>query len=60
MHRPRLYHDLFGLFIIMASETAVPTRIERLSDLAHNMWWSWHRSSRAVFRSLDYPLWSLT
>jgi len=44
----------------MASETALPTRIERLSELAHNMWWSWHRSSRAVFTSLDYPLWSLT
>ncbi len=44
----------------MASETALPTRIERLSELAHNMWWSWHRSSRAVFTSLDYPLWSLS
>ncbi len=44
----------------MALETALPTRIERLSELAHNMWWSWHRSSRAVFTSLDYPLWSLT
>ncbi len=44
----------------MSSETALPTRIERLSELAHNMWWSWHRSSRAVFTSLDYPLWSLT
>jgi glycogen phosphorylase len=44
----------------MASETALPTRIERLSELAHNMWWSWHRSSRAVFTALDYPLWSLT
>ncbi len=44
----------------MASETALPIRIERLSELAHNMWWSWHRSSRAVFTSLDYPLWSLS
>ncbi len=44
----------------MASETALPTRIERLSELGHNMWWSWHRSSRAVFTSLDYPLWALT
>jgi len=44
----------------MASETALPTRIERLGELAHNMWWSWHRSSRAVFTALDYPLWSLT
>ncbi len=44
----------------MARETALPIRIQRLSELAHNMWWSWHSSSRAVFRSLDYPLWSLS
>lgn len=44
----------------MVSETALPARIERLSELAHNMWWSWHHASRAVFRSLDYPLWSLS
>ncbi|MCK9356184.1 MAG: alpha-glucan family phosphorylase [Dehalococcoidia bacterium] len=44
----------------MVSETALPARIERLSELAHNMWWSWHHASRTVFRSLDYPLWSLT
>ena len=44
----------------MLHETALPVRIERLSELAHNMWWSWHSSSRAVFRSLDYASWSLT
>jgi len=44
----------------MARETALPIRIERLSELAHNMWWSWHSSSRAVFRSLDYALWSIS
>ena len=44
----------------MIHENALPSRIERLSELAHNMWWSWHASSRAVFRSLDYGLWSLS
>jgi starch phosphorylase len=44
----------------MVHEAALPVRIERLSELAHNMWWSWHRSSRALFRSLDYASWSLT
>ena len=24
------------------------------------MWWTWHSTSRAMFRSLDYPLWSLS
>jgi len=44
----------------MAHTSALPARIERLSELAHNMWWSWHTSSRAVFRSLDYASWSVS
>ena len=44
----------------MVQTNALPARIERLSELAHNMWWSWHASSRAVFRSLDYASWSLS
>ena len=44
----------------MTQETALPVRIERLSELAHNMWWSWHPSSRAAFRSLSYASWTLT
>ncbi|MFC2008435.1 alpha-glucan family phosphorylase [Chloroflexota bacterium] len=44
----------------MVQTNALPVRIERLSELAHNMWWSWHASSRAVFRSLDYASWSLS
>ena len=44
----------------MTHEIALPVRIARLSQLAHNMWWSWHPSSRAVFRSLSYASWSLT
>ncbi len=32
-------------------------RIERLSELANNLWWSWHPSARALFRALDYSLW---
>ena len=43
----------------MIHENALPSRIERLNELANNMWWSWHSSSRAVFRSLDYASWSL-
>ncbi|MCW3996041.1 MAG: alpha-glucan family phosphorylase [Candidatus Bathyarchaeota archaeon] len=35
----------------------LPTRINRLFELANNLWWSWHEEGRQVFRSLDYPLW---
>ena len=35
----------------------VPKRIERLAELANNLWWSWDEDGRQVFRSLDYELW---
>jgi starch phosphorylase len=38
----------------------IPERIGRIKELAGSLWWSWHPKARAVFRTLDYPLWSLT
>jgi starch phosphorylase len=35
----------------------LPKRIDRLDELANNLWWSWHEPARKVFRALDYPLW---
>jgi len=35
-------------------------RIERLADLAYNLWWSWHQEARELFRTLDRPLWQAT
>ena len=43
--------------IDLALATKIPERIQRLNELAHNIWWSWHPEARNVFRSLDYPLW---
>jgi len=37
----------------------IPERINRLGELANNLWWSWHPEGRALFRRLDYPLWRL-
>ena len=36
---------------------ALPDRINRLDELAHNLWVSWHPNGRAVFRAMNYPLW---
>jgi starch phosphorylase len=33
-----------------------PSRLQRLPDLAYDLWWTWNRS-REVFRRLDYALW---
>ncbi|MFC2066769.1 alpha-glucan family phosphorylase [Chloroflexota bacterium] len=38
----------------------IPERINRLEELANNLWWSWHPEGRALFRILDYPLWRLS
>src|SRR4029450_8030702 len=38
----------------------LPDRIGRLRELALDLWWSWNKSARQVFRRLDYPLWRAT
>src|SRR5262245_18184577 len=43
-----------------SSLTPLPDRINRLSDLATDLWWSWHPDARAIFRRIDYALWRAT
>jgi glycogen phosphorylase len=38
----------------------LPDRINRLEELAVDIWWSWHSEARVVFRTLDYGLWRAT
>ena len=38
----------------------LPGDVNRLDELAHDLWWSWNADARNVFRRLDYPLWRLT
>ena len=38
----------------------LPERINRLEELATDLWWSWNPTARKVWRALDYPLWRLT
>src|SRR5439155_20450833 len=37
-----------------------PARIDRLEELAVDLWWAWHLDARDVFRRLDYALWRAT
>lgn len=39
---------------------ALPARISRLSELAYNLWWSWHPEASWLFSYLDPALWELT
>ncbi len=38
----------------------LPDRINRLDELAVDLWWSWNDDGREVFRRLDYTLWRET
>ncbi len=38
----------------------LPQRINRLDQLAVDLWWSWNADGRSVFRRLDYNLWRET
>ena len=38
----------------------LPARVEGLSMLAMNLWWSWSREARALFQSIDVALWHHT
>lgn len=45
----------------MAPTTVVlPPRINRLTELAYNLWWSWHPEARELFAAIDRTLWELT
>ncbi len=35
----------------------LPKKINRLAEIAYNLWWSWTPEARELFRNLDYPLW---
>jgi starch phosphorylase len=39
---------------------SLPTRLERLRDLAFNLWWSWNHEAIELFRRLDRDLWEST
>jgi starch phosphorylase len=47
---------------VSASPTppAMPRSLERLPELARNIWWSWHPEARDLFRILDETLWRET
>jgi starch phosphorylase len=39
---------------------SLPAKLERLRDLAHNLWWAWNHEAIDLFRRLDRDLWEST
>ena len=44
---------------LIPQTTALPKRIERLNDLAYNIWWSWHPEAVSLFSKIDPVLWNV-
>lgn len=42
---------------IVTVSPAFPEGLERLKDLAYNLWWSWNREVIDLFRRIDNDLW---
>ncbi len=38
----------------------LPPKLERLQELAHNLWWAWNMDAIDLFRRLDSRLWETT
>lgn len=39
------------------NDFTLPRRVRRLSDLAYNLWWTWHPDGQRVFRRIDPVAW---
>lgn len=37
--------------------TPIPERINRIIDVAYNLWWSWHPEAQELFKMIDAQLW---
>lgn len=43
-----------------ATTSGFPPALDRLAELAHNLWWSWKPDARRLFEAIDPTLWRLT
>lgn len=46
-----------GTTFVLEVNPRIPKRLARLEELAHNLWYSWHRPTRSLFSRLDRDLW---
>ncbi len=38
-------------------KSRIPSKLQKLKDMAQNLWWSWHPKAQALFSSIDSDLW---
>ena len=42
----------------VTAKSNVPAELEKLNELAHNMWWAWNHDARSLFTMLDEKLYA--
>lgn len=42
---------------LVSTKIALPKRISRLSELAYNLWWTWHPEAQKLFERIDSVGW---
>ncbi len=47
----------FDIPTLANAELTIPRSLRRLTDLAYNLWWSWHPEGRDLWASLDQVSW---
>ncbi len=40
----------------IAVRSSIPEKLNKLEELAHNMWWAWNHDARSLFRNLNEEL----
>ena len=51
-------HPMPGREFTLDVYPEIPRKLSRIRELADNLWYSWHRPTRALFSALDRDLWS--
>ncbi len=42
----------------VSAKSNIPAELEKLNELAHNMWWAWNHDARSLFTKLDHELYA--
>ncbi|HZI63869.1 MAG TPA: alpha-glucan family phosphorylase, partial [Thermoanaerobaculia bacterium] len=44
---------------LQVADIELPRQVEKLYDLAYNLWWTWNRPARQLFEAVDEHAWSI-
>lgn len=44
----------------LAVHPVLPQRLQRLNELAYNLWWTWSPAAQALFDRMDAAIWDQT